>query len=65
MTPRSSELNDALQLTRATPVDWQAVADKLREAQRIQEKEHGGAIISPPVLARWKQRGAKWEKQDT
>ncbi|WP_327666937.1 DUF4157 domain-containing protein [Streptomyces sp. NBC_00485] len=65
MTPRSSELNDALQLTRATPVDWQAVADKLREAQKIQEKEHGGAIISPPVLARWKQRGAKWEKQDT
>ncbi|MGI5455024.1 DUF4157 domain-containing protein [Streptomyces sp. CA-249302] len=65
MTPRSSALNDALSLAGQPTVDWQAVADKLAQAQRIQEKEHGGAIISAPVLARWKQRGPKWEKQDT
>ncbi|GAA5038445.1 hypothetical protein GCM10023317_93630 [Actinopolymorpha pittospori] len=62
MTPRSSELKDALSLANAPTVDWGAVADKLREAQRLHEKEYGGAILSPPVLKRWEKVGAKWKK---
>lgn len=62
MTPRSSELKDALALANRAPVDWEAVAEKLREAQRLHEKEYGGAILSPPVLERWEKIGAKWKK---
>ncbi|WP_234967460.1 DUF4157 domain-containing protein [Streptomyces collinus] len=62
MTPRSSELKDALSLANAPAVDWGAVADKLREAQRLHEKEYGGAILSPPALERWEKVGAKWKK---
>jgi hypothetical protein len=62
MTPRSSELKDALSLANAATVDWGAVADKLREAQRLHEKEYGGAILSPPALERWKKAGDKWKK---
>ncbi|MFJ9868370.1 DUF4157 domain-containing protein [Streptomyces sp. NPDC101165] len=62
MTPRSSELKDALSLATAPTVDWEAVADKLRKAQDLHEKEYGGAILSPPDLERWKKVGAKWKK---
>ncbi|GAA2391072.1 hypothetical protein GCM10010420_13870 [Streptomyces glaucosporus] len=62
LTPRSSELKQALSLANAPTVDWEAVADKLREAQRLHEKEYGGAILSPPDLARWVKAGAKWKK---
>ncbi|MFE2095548.1 DUF4157 domain-containing protein [Streptomyces sp. NPDC059468] len=63
MTPRSSELKDALSLANAATVDWEAVADKLREAQRLHETQYGGAILSPPALERWKKaQGDKWKK---
>ncbi|MFI8238877.1 DUF4157 domain-containing protein [Streptomyces sp. NPDC085866] len=62
MTPRSSDLKEALSLANAPTVDWEAVADKLREAQRLHEEKYGGAILSPPALERWKQVGAKWKK---
>ncbi|MFD7427420.1 DUF4157 domain-containing protein [Streptomyces sp. NPDC059818] len=62
MTPRSSELNEALSLANAPAVDWEAVANKLSEAQRLHEEQHGGAILSPPALERWEKVGAKWKK---
>ncbi|MEU2228114.1 DUF4157 domain-containing protein [Streptomyces sp. NPDC018347] len=62
LTPRSSELNDALSLAKRQPVDWAAVAEKLREAQRIHAATYGGAILSPPELARWEQYRGKWKK---
>ncbi|MFD4176165.1 eCIS core domain-containing protein [Streptomyces anulatus] len=62
MTPRSSELNEALSLANAPAVDWEAVASKLRKAQRLHEEQHGGAILSQPARERWKEVGVKWKK---
>lgn len=62
MTPRSSELKEALSLANAPTVDWEEVAKRLREAQRLHAEEYGGAILSPPALARWVQVGTKWRK---
>ncbi|MEU8685875.1 hypothetical protein, partial [Streptomyces sp. NPDC048611] len=62
MTPRSDELNGALSLATRSTVDWNAVADKLRAAQHLHETRYGGAILSPPDIARWERLGDKWKK---
>jgi hypothetical protein len=62
MTPRSSELKGALAFANQSTVDWSAVAEKLREAQRLQVSNHQGALLSDPALERWQKIGAKWKK---
>ncbi|MGW0733007.1 eCIS core domain-containing protein [Streptomyces sp. NPDC002851] len=63
MTPRSDALAEAETLASSTPVDWAAVAEKLREAQRVHLKRYKGAILSPPDYDRWEQVRAKWVKR--
>ncbi len=56
MTPRSNELKEALNLAKEPTVDWQALANRPREARRLHAEQYGGVVLSPPAAEKWE----KW-----